>query len=239
VALAVIGVLLAVVAAGLIWALTPLGPTSAARAALRTSGGVTVTETNSGWEFAPSVEATAGVLIYPGGRVDARSYALLARGLAEDGYFAVIVRMPLSLAVLSPDAGDAVLAAHPEIGRWAIAGHSLGGAMAARYASTHLGKVGGLVLLAAYPEDSIDLRESGLAVADVVGTNDRVVDSAAWERGLSRLPEGTEVVRIEGGNHAQFGSYGKQPGDGAAGVTAEVQRAVTIDAIKRVLWRLP
>jgi hypothetical protein len=40
-----------------------------------------------------------------------------------------ILTMPLNLAVLTPDAADAIIASHPIIDRWFVGGHSLGGAM--------------------------------------------------------------------------------------------------------------
>ena len=40
---------------------------------------------------------------------------------------------------------------------------------------------------------------------------------------------------IAGGNHAQFGSYGAQSGDGAASVTPEEQRAETVRVIMEAL----
>ncbi len=39
------------------------------------------------------------------------------------------------------------------------------------------------------------------------------------------------MVEIKGGNHAQFGSYGEQYGDGTAAIPAEEQRKITVDAI--------
>ena len=50
--------------------------------------------------------------------------------------------MPVDLAVFAPERA-------PEIQRWAIGGHSLGGAMAARYVHRNPESVGGLVVWAA------------------------------------------------------------------------------------------
>lgn len=41
------------------------------------------------------------------------------------------------------------------------------------------------------------------------------------EEGRKLLPKGSKEKCIEGGNHAQFGSYGKQKGDGEARISAE------------------
>lgn len=146
--------------------------------------------------------------------------------------------MPLSLAVLSPNAADDAIAAHPEIERWVLVGHSLGGAMGASYADEHASEIGGLALLAAYPIERVDLRDSDLEVANVLGTLDTVVDEANWKSGAARLPEDAETVIIDGGNHAQFGDYGEQPGDTAATITAPEQLKWTVGAILRVIEKV-
>lgn len=214
-----------------VWASTPLGPGDAALAALEGDAQVSVERTAVGWEFrSTSVEPTAAVVFYPGGRVDARSYAAYARDVAAQGPLVVVVRMPLSLAVLAPLRADRVIAEHPGIQTWVIGGHSLGGAMAARYADERLGDVDGLLLLAAYPAESTDLSDTQLAVTDVVATRDAVLDGERWTTSRRLLPADAEIVQIEGGNHAGFGDYGPQPGDLSATITAEEQRRYAVDA---------
>ncbi len=118
------------------WALTPLGPGPTALETLGGTNKVAVTEADDRYEFAPrGTEPTSAVILYPGGRVDARSYAPLAARIAERGHLVVIPVMPLSLAVLDANAADEVIAAHPEVETWVVGGHSLGGAMAAQYAA--------------------------------------------------------------------------------------------------------
>ena len=48
--------------------------------------------------------------------------------------------------------------------------------------------------------------------------------------GRDLLPEGSVEICIEGGNHAQFGSYGEQKGDGQATISGEEQRRQTVEA---------
>jgi len=43
------------------------------------------------------------------------------------------------------------------------------------------------------------------------------------------MPQDYKEVCIEGGNHAQFGSYGTQKGDGTAAIPAEEQWARTVE----------
>ena len=39
------------------------------------------------------------------------------------------------------------------------------------------------------------------------------------------------IVKIEGGNHAQFGNYGKQKGDPDATISSDEQQNITVTAI--------
>jgi pimeloyl-ACP methyl ester carboxylesterase len=121
--------------------------------------------------------------------------------------------MPLSLAVLSPDSATSVISAHSKIRRWAVGGHSLGGVMAATYAAKHAATIRGLVLLAAYPAAGTDLRLNGLVALTQVGTMDTVINRANLNAGLKELPSNATFEQLVGGNHAQFGDYGLQPGD--------------------------
>ena len=118
--------------------------------------GVTVTQARNYIAFQPaSAEPATGFLFYPGGRVDYRSYAPALRAIAARGYTVVLAEMPLSLAVFRINAADAILPAFPEVKTWALGGHSLGGAMAARYTFTHPDAARGLVLWASFPASLI------------------------------------------------------------------------------------
>jgi hypothetical protein len=50
-----------------------------------------------------------------------------------------------------------------------------------------------------------------------------------------RLPPGTRHVRIDGGNHSQFGAYGFQPGDWPATISRTEQQRQTLEAVLRML----
>lgn len=234
--LIVMGVLTVAVIAAVVWALTPLGPSPASLSALESGDGIEVTTLPEGWLFAPEGDSSgAGLVLYPGGRVDARSYAPLARAVAERGHVVALASMPLSLAVLDPGRARALEAAAPDVQRWAVGGHSLGGAMAAAYATEGDAGLRGLVLLAAYPPASSDLRTTGLRVLSVLGDRDQVVNRDNWDDGVGRLPTDTVYLMLAGGNHAQFGDYGPQPGDGEAALSRAEQQRMTAEAISELL----
>lgn len=149
---------------------------------------------------------TSGIVLYPGGRCDPIAYVPLLRKLAREGYLCVIARMPLNLPVLSPDRATAIMATYPEIKNWVIGGHSLGGAMACRFAARNSEKISGLFLLASYPPESQDLSHCDFPVTLLYGTEDTFA-SAQKIRGLNNVPGHAVFAEIKGGDHYQFGSF--------------------------------
>jgi hypothetical protein len=231
--------LLALTALGIlafvVWAATPLGPMDEALAAIQPDNQVDVS-TSSWMEFQPrQSQPQVGLILYPGGRVDHRSYAPIARQIAGQGYLVVIARMPLNLAIFNPNKAKDIIAAHPNIDAWAVGGHSLGGAMAAAFSSSNAELVEGLVLWAAYPPTSSDLSLLPLQVASIYGTRDNVLSLEQLEDTRALLPENTYWTVMEGGNHAQFGWYGNQPGDGSASISREEQQEQVLRATVKLL----
>lgn len=228
-------VLLAGAGGFVLWGSTPLGPMPEALTALESGADVTVT-TDPWLTFTPAEATTTGFIFYPGGRVEPRAYAPSARAIAEEGYLVVIVPMPLNLAVLAPNRAQAVIDAHPEIETWAVGGHSLGGAMAARFADAYPDQVEGLVLWAAYPAEGNSLADQhSLAIASIYATEDGLATLEKIEASRPLLPPQTQWVEIAGGNHAQFGWYGPQGGDGSADISRETQQDLVIEATLELL----
>lgn len=165
------------------------------------------------------------LIFYPGAKVEYTAYVPMLFRLAEEGVDVFLMHMPCNLAILGKNAADNVINQY-SYENWYMAGHSLGGAMAASYAAEHLDCLNGLILLAAYPTQS--LQEGDLAVLSVYGSEDQVVNMEKVREGRSYMPEDYTEICIEGGNHAQFGNYGFQDGDGNASVSAEEQQEQTI-----------
>lgn len=190
-----------------------------AYAALKSDESVIVTQTEYGWLFDGPSETDA-FIFYPGGKVEETAYAPLLHRLAKQGMDVSLVRMPFRLAVLGVNKADQVMEQH-DYERWYIGGHSLGGAMAASYAATHSSQLSGVFMLAAYPSKSLD----GISKAVIIyGSEDGVLNRTRLEEANRYLPNSSEIYVIEGGNHAQFGNYGRQAGDGNAAVSSEEQQ---------------
>ena len=222
----------------IVWAETPPSPMQQAINVLKSDSNVTVI--SGQWlTFKPiTTNYTEGLIIYPGGRVDYRSYAPLAHAMANEGYLTVIVPMPLNLAVFGANSANDVIASHPEITSWVIGGHSLGGTMAAQFAYQNPSKIEGLVLWAAYPASGNNMSSYKLHVTTIHGSNDGLVSTAQIQSSLEMLPPTAVYVEIQGGNHAQFGYYGDQSGDNPATITREVQQSQTLNATVELLQDL-
>lgn len=190
--------------------------------------GVQIVQNGSTLWFVPDAP-TAGLIFYPGGKVEYTAYAPLLRTCAEKGILCALVRMPGNLAVLDVRAADGLQSAYPEVTSWYMAGHSLGGAMAANYAAAHPEDFDGLILLAAYSTE--DFTGTPLRVLSIYGSEDGVLKHDAYEKNRANLPEDTTEVILTGGCHAQFGSYGPQNGDGTPTISGEEQIRQTAEAI--------
>ena len=169
----------------------------------------------------------AGLIFYPGGKVEYSAYAPLMAELAKEGFLCVLLKMPLNLAVLDMDAAHGIPAEFSEAERWFLAGRSLGGAMAASCAAKHPEEFDGLLLLAAY--STADLSESGLKVLSLYGSEDGVLNREKYEKYRGNLPADARETVIGGGCHAGFGAYGPQRGDGAPRITRAEQIARTAE----------
>lgn len=191
-------------------------------------------ETDYGWRFEPQDNQTisAQLIFYPGGKVEPQAYALLLQDFANTGMTVSLVTFPFDLAVFNSKIAQDII--HPNLPT-VIAGHSLGGAMAANFSKDNLQSIDGLILLAAYSLESYGLENSSLPVLSIFASNDAIATEDDINNRRQWLPETTKYVRIEGGNHAQFGSYGDQQDDGMATISALEQRRLTVEAVEQFI----
>ncbi len=199
-----------------------------ALSALASDETVSVTKTDYGWLFDGPSQSDA-LIFYPGAKVEETAYAPLLLALAERGMDVCLVKMPFRLAFFGLNKADALIS-DGGYTNWYIGGHSLGGAMAASYAADHDELLTGVILLAAYPTKPLS---DSLTATVVYGSEDHVLNMAKMEAGYAFLPERAARYVIEGGNHAQFGNYGEQDGDGSASISAKEQQRQTVEQILR------
>ncbi|MCU0661394.1 MAG: alpha/beta hydrolase [Myxococcota bacterium] len=182
-----------------------------------------------GWfTFTPvDVTPTIGLIFWPGGNVDARSYAVVTRTIADAGVLVVLPLLPPNIEAQAQDIMDA----NAGIASWYFGGHSMGGATAQQLAFTNPEMVsGGLVLFAAPGSDAADLSAVNVDVLEVTATLDGLNPPTEFEETKIYLPPDTTYVAIEGGNHAQFGHYGEQNGDDVPTISREEQQAQAVAA---------
>jgi predicted esterase len=228
---------------GLIWGVKPretvlgIDPVPTGESSL--IPGVEVTLEPQDFILAKPVSPNGTVFVYyPGGRVPAQSYEFMARALAAQGITVAIPVMPLELAVISPNRASEIRmtleAAGMKITKFIVGGHSLGGAMAAKYAFSN--PVDGLILMGAYSVD--DLTGKTFKVLDLAAEHDGLATTEKVKAGLAKLPSGSSVDIIAGGVHAFFGRYGAQSGDGSPTVARDVFEKILIEKLSHYFQAL-
>ena len=224
--LVVLAVFLLIFGAGAAYVNDYYRASETALAALESDDFVTVTYLEKDViAFVPD-EISAGLIFYPGGKVEYTAYAPLLHELAENGILCILPHMNCNLAVLEMNAADGLCDYYPEIESWYIGGHSLGGSMAASYLEKHADDFDGLLLCASY--STADLSSFDIDVFSIYGSNDLVLNAEKYESYKCNLPADFKELVIDGGCHAFFGSYGTQDGDGTPTISEAEQRAQTI-----------
>ncbi|MBQ1385989.1 MAG: alpha/beta hydrolase [Erysipelotrichales bacterium] len=204
----------------------------AAKEAMKGNDTVKVTKIRGGYFFDGPSEDTA-LVFYPGAKVEETAYAPLLIKIAESGADCFLAEMPFRMAIFKTDAaGDLLKDTSYE--HLCIAGHSMGGMIAANYVNSHPDTFEGIIFLASYPVKEIP---EAMKVVSIYGTEDHCLNRKAYEEGKAYW-SGKELI-IEGGNHAQFGNYGKQSGDGEALIGTDEQQSQTVSEILSFLKSKP
>ncbi|MGL5259554.1 MAG: alpha/beta fold hydrolase [Lachnospiraceae bacterium] len=167
----------------------------------------------------PNTSNEIGIIFYPGAKVEAISYLPLLHELQNRNYTCVLVEMPLNMAIFNVNAAELVFDKVSNIKSWYMAGHSMGGAMASSYASKNPEKVEGLLLLGAYLYGEYSPEHTLMVYGSFNDDLEQHIDGAE------------HIVKIKGGNHAQFGNYGKQKKDQDATISTQEQQLITVEAI--------
>lgn len=212
---------------------------------LASDGRVEALESAEGLQFLPRRHPEpVGLVFYPGALVEPDAYAPLAREVAEAGYPVFLVKLPYRLAPRAAHEAevarrtDDVFASHPEVRSWVLGGHSRGGALAAQIAPARQERLAGLLLIGTSHPREDDLSALPLDVTKIFASEDGLASEAEVKEFARLLPPSTHFVRIEGGNHAQFGWYGRQLGDNSAAISRDEQHRQTVAAVLEALRRV-
>lgn len=197
---------------------------------------VNVTKTDYGYFFDGNGTDNA-IIFYPGAKVDEKAYAPVLSRLASEGIDCFLVSMPFHMAIFDVDKAQTIVSQY-DYNKWYIAGHSMGGAMAAQLVSQlkDSQSFAGLIFFAAYTAK--DISDTHIPVLSLYGDNDGVLNMDKVEKGRKLVDSNkySEVI-IKGGNHAGFASYGRQKGDNEATITKEEQWNQTVSAVKEFINR--
>ena len=201
-----------------------------AAAYLADSETVAVTRIDTGYYFdGPGSERA--IVFFPGAKVEEIAYAPLLFTVAEQGTDCFLLKVPLRMAFFDGNAPDELIDRYP-YESWYMMGHSLGGIVAVRYAAAHVAATDGVILLASYADREL---APTARLLSIYGSEDGLLDREQYEKGRKLWPKDNAEVIIDGGNHAGFGNYGVQRGDGKASVTSAQQQEQTAETILRFL----
>lgn len=174
-------------------------------------------------------DSGVGFIIYPGAKADERSYAYIAQQLNAEGHTAVIPNIPLHMSVWGPEQRLEIIEDNPEVEKWFLIGHSLGGLPISQIAAKQPEKLEGIAFVASLM--ICDLSDTDLSAIRITAEHDGVMPDKMMESNLDYLPENSTSVMIEGANHNQFGAYWHPGFDGKATITWKEQQDQMISLI--------
>lgn len=174
------------------------------------------------------------LVFLPGAKVEAQAYAPLMLRLAEQGVDCYLMDPVAHMAFFSAADAGRILEGG-ERRHWLVGGHSLGGIVAVSCANEHPGTAEAVVLLASYPTSELP---GTTTLLSVYSSEDGCLERDRYDDARALWPSQSQELVIEGGNHAGFGNYGKQAGDGEALIAASEQQNLTARAILDVSRRL-
>lgn len=195
---------------------------------LKTDDYVTVTETDKYISFMPNEgKAKAGIIFYCGAKVEEKAYSEMMYDLAKLNIFTAIVKTPLRFSFFNLNGADYIYNDYKDkVEYFYLAGHSLGGVTASDYLSKNIDNYQGIIFLASYSNKNF--KNSKIWSLSIYGSNDYVLDRNKYAKAKEKLPKNNYEYIIEGGNHANFASYGDQHKDGKASIERKEQINLTV-----------
>ena len=208
--------------------------TSDAHVSVQSSGGTLALLPIS--EAAPS-----GLVFIVGAGVAPRAYVPMLRPIAAKGHPVFVVALPFRIAPLerhkiaAVDRARGIVEKDQSARSWVVAGHSLGGALACRVAAETPDRLKALVLIGTSHPKRMDLSNARIPITKVFASNDGIATVEMINATRNLLPGATRWIEIPGGNHSQFGHYGRQLFDGSPTTSRERQQDTTRAALEEAL----
>ncbi|WP_226668968.1 alpha/beta fold hydrolase [Metabacillus litoralis] len=190
------------------------------------------------WIIFNQHSSNIGIVLYPGGKVEPEAYSYYGKQLANKGYLVVIPKVRFNFALFDSNKATKIIENYPSIGKWVIGGHSLGGVAAVKFAYEHPKKIDGVFLLGSYPSEGNDLSKTNTPILSIYAEMDGLTTVEKINETKKFLSSNATMHEIKGGNHGQFGVYGKQKGDNEAEISVKKQQdemvSVTSEWIKQI-----
>jgi len=207
-------------------------PNEYAKSCMISDDYVSYKQENNRLYYESKAGSNTSIIFYGGGKTHYESYAPLGYNLAKRGVNVVICSSPYNMPLFNVNEADNVIG-YKENQEYYIMGHSLGGVTASMYIKNNYSKLKGLILLGSYSYE--DLSSLSIKCLSIRGSNDLLCPEEKVISEKKKLPVTSTYVTIEGGNHAYFGAYGEQKGDGVATITNKEQVEITADFVSNFI----
>ncbi|MCD8218362.1 MAG: alpha/beta hydrolase [Clostridiales bacterium] len=172
-------------------------------------------------------ESKVGFMIFTGAQTDEPAYAYIAYLLHRGNYPVVIPKQPFQMSAFGAKHGMEIMDSHPEIEKWILVGHSLGGVPVSRIAAARPEQVMGAAFLATYA--SADLSSLDISAIRIIAENDGIMNNDRMSSFNHNLPEDSVTVMIEGANHQGFAAYDSlSRRDGKAVISWQEQNELSV-----------
>ncbi len=208
-----------------LWASQTANATPTERVLAQQNTAVQITETDHSIIIQPKTLAKQGLVFIPGAKVDPWAYAYKLTALASTAEITVVITKPILNLAFFDQRGLATFTNDaPAVHVWYVGGHSLGGVRACQYAAGGTAK--GLILLGSYCANTVTIPTLSIAGGqDGLSTPTKIKDNRHY------LPNTATLVEIGAANHASFGDYGVQAGDGTATIATGKMRMQLTDVV--------
>lgn len=180
-----------------------------------------------------------GLVFMAGAFVAADAYLPFARQLAEAGHPVRVIGLELGSSMApgqQPRLFGTIQGVIDGSRPWVVGGHSLGSAQASIFAAAYPAAIAGLFITGSgYPYNDVSMLT--VPVTLMRATKDDVANKNPDSDRAGNLPTDAVITTIEGGNHAQYGYYGPQIGDGVASIPREEQQQQMVAAALALMAR--
>ena len=214
-----------------LWLLYSMQAHNVDESLLRSDDQVSYENKEDYYSYTPTVNYNEVLVFYPGALVQTKAYLPLCREIAKNNIKVFLIKMPWRQATIGYNKPKDLNILNDTSKTYILAGHSQGGKMAAQFVYENPSLMDKLILIGTTHPRDISLADNKIPILKIYGSKDGIADEESIIENKSKLPEHSKFVRIDGGNHSQFGYYGFQLGDNGADIGRKQQHSETLKSI--------